>query len=126
MNENLRAKAGLIYNVVEAVILAMAVLLNVWNSKMAISHGEKLAADEATTKGIDTRVTSLENTGSKPLVAHEQKDDERVKGLDNRVSKLESAVIVLQAMPGELKAIGVSLQNLTEGQKRIEDRLDKK
>lgn len=116
----------MVYNVVEAVILAMAVALNIWNSHMVIQHGERLASGEATTRGIDSRVSSLETGGSKSLVAHEQKDDERVKGLDSRVGKLESAVIVLQAMPGELKAIGVSLQNLTDGQKRIEERLDKK
>lgn len=125
MNENLKQKAGLIYNVVEAVILGMAVLLNVWNSNMVINHESQIAKEETKNAALDVRMTRVETGGSSSLVAHEKEDDQRVGDLKMRVEKLETAVLTLQATPGELKAIGVILQTLHEGQKRIEERLDK-
>lgn len=125
MNDNLKQKAGLIYNVVEAVILGMAVLMNVWNSKMVINHESQIAKEETKNAALDVRMTRVETGGSSSLVAHEKEDDQRVSDLKMRVEKLETAVLTLQSTPGELKAIGVSLQTLHEGQKRIEERLDK-
>lgn len=44
----------------------------------------------------------------------------RLEGAEKRIEKLESAVIGLQSAPGELKAIGIRLDALADGQKRIE------
>jgi chromosome segregation ATPase len=125
LNENLKAKAGLVYNVVESVILGMSVGLMVWLSNVVITHGQQLARQETRVESVDTRVNRLEIAGSPALVAHEKEDQARIDDIKLRVDKLEAAVIVLQATPGELKAISVSLETLHESQKRIEERLDK-
>ena len=125
MNDEIKQKAGLIYNVVEAVILGMAVMLNVWNANMVITHGKSIAQQETKSDSMDVRVNRVESSGSPAFLAHEKEDNQRVNDIRNRVEKLETAVLALQATPGELKAIGVSLETLHESQKRIEERLDK-
>lgn len=125
MNENLKQKAGLVYNVVESVILAMSVGLMVWVSHVVITHGEQLSRQETKQESFDVRVSRLELVGSPTLIAHEKEDQTRVDDLKVRVDKLEAAVLILQGMPGELKVIAVSLDTLHESQKRIEERLDK-
>jgi hypothetical protein len=125
LNEALKEKAGLVYNVVESVILAMSVGLMVWLSNVVIGHGNDISRISTRQQTVYERVDRLETIGSPSLVAHERSDEQRVTDIKLRVDKLEAAVIVLQGTPGELKAIGVSLQTLHEGQKRIEERLDK-
>jgi hypothetical protein len=125
LNENLKQKAGLIYNIVESVILGMSVGLMVWLANVVVAHGNQLARDEARQEGIDIRLSKLELTGSPALIAHEREDQQRVDDLKDRVAKMETAVLALQSTPGELKAISVSLETLHESQKRIEERLDK-
>lgn len=125
MNENLKQKAGLVYNVVESVILAMSVGLVVWLSQIVIIHGNLLERISTRQDSVILRVDRLEVVGSPALIAHEKSDDARVDDIRARVEKLEAAVMVLQATPGELKAIAVSLQTLHESQLRIEERLNK-
>lgn len=125
MNENLKQKAGLVYNVVESVILAMSVGLMVWLANVVIIHGNMIERVSTKQEGVVNRVDRLESTGSPALQAHEKEDQSRVDDLKIRVDKLEAAVLILQATPGELKAIQVSLDTLHESQKRIEERLDK-
>lgn len=125
MNENLKQKAGLVYNVVESVILGMSVGLMVWVTNTVITQGQHIERISVRQDSVVDRVTRLETVGSPSLIAHERADDTRVLDLTLRIEKVEAAIIVLQATPGELKAISVSLQNLREGQQRIEDRLNK-
>lgn len=120
MNEETKQKAGLVYNVVESVILAMSVGLMVWLSNVVINHGNTLAS-QGTQIGVNTgRLDKLETGGSPRLSAHEAMDDRRIEGIDKRLEKLESAVIALQSAPGELKAISARLDALQTGQYRIE------
>lgn len=128
VKEETRAKAGLVYNVIETAILLFCVGLCTWNAKMVFSHeremGEirtQLNADE---KSEDKRLTELESGGSRGLQSHVKSDDQRVADMTARIEKLESAVLALQSIPGELKANSVRLDSLREGQSRIEKALD--
>jgi hypothetical protein len=124
MSETLRAKAGLVYNVVESVILTMSVGLMVWMANVVIAHGNTLAA-QGTQIGINSdRLSRIETVGSSGLMSHVKEDDSRVSALDKRLEKLESAVIILQNTPGELKSITMEIRGLREGQLRIEKALE--
>jgi hypothetical protein len=125
LNENLRDKAGLIYNVVESVILAMSVGMMVWLASTVIVQGNLLQRVAVRQENALGRLDTLEVRGSPALMAHEKEDQSRVDDIKIRVDKLEAAVLILQATPGELKAISVSLGTLHESQRRIEERLDK-
>ncbi len=103
----------------------MSVGLVVWLSQIVISHGNLLERISTRQDSVILRVDRLEVVGSPALIAHEKSDDSRVDDIRSRVEKLEAAVMVLQATPGELKAIEVSLRTLHESQLRIEERLDK-
>jgi hypothetical protein len=124
MNEQLRAKAGLVYNVVESVILAMSVGLMVWACNMIITHGNTLASQGTHIEINTDRLTRIETQGSSGLQSHEKDDNTRISNINNRLEKLELAVIALQATPGELKAISVEIKGLREGQTRIEKALE--
>ena len=51
-------------------------------------------------------------------------DDVSMTAMSDRLGKLESAVVLLQTTPGELKAISVRLEGLREGQLRLEKALE--
>ena len=124
MNESTKAKAGLVYNVVESVILAMSVGLMVWLANTVITHGNTLAS-QGNQIGVNTmRIDRIETTGSPQLVAHESQDDARISAHNARIERLEAAVLILQATPGELKAMTVEMRGLREGQDRILKSLD--
>ena len=120
MKEEMRDKAGLVYNVVEAVILGMSVCLIVWTAKTVIDQGQTLSVHGNQIGVNTTRLDHLEAHGSSGLAAHEAMDEKRVEALQTRMDKLENAVISLQSTPGELKAITARLEALKEGQLRIE------
>lgn len=124
MNEQLRAKAGLVYNVVESVILAMSVGLTVTGWKMIIQHESALSAQGAVIGMTSSRITKIEDKGSAGLASHVAEDDKRVLEIDRRLEKLEAAVLVLQQTPGELKSISVRLDGIERGQGRIEKALE--
>ena len=125
LNENLKQKAGLIYNVVESIILAMSVGMMLWIANLVITHGNEITRLTTRDDVVYERLGRLESVGSPTLIAHEKSDDLRVDDIKLRIDKIEAAVIVLQATPGQLKAIEVSLGTLHESQLRIEGRLDK-
>lgn len=113
VKEELRAKAGLVYNVVETVILAMSVGLMLWVAKIVVDHGQVLASHSTMLNVSSGRLDVLEARGSRSLETHVREDDARVDDLKNRVTKLESAVLGLASVPNKI-------DNLTDGQKRIE------
>ena len=119
MKEETRAKAGLVYNVVESVILAMTVGLNVWLASLVITHGNVLASHETkldTHTGLLMRYGSI---GTPGLAAHEGEDKAIAKAHEERIQRLEQAVIAFS----ELKGIAVEIRGLHEGQVRIEEAL---
>ena len=115
----------MIYNVVESVILGMSVGMMLWMSNLVITHGNQISRLTTRDDVVYERIGRLETAGSPTLIAHEKSDDLRVDDMKLRIDKIEAAVIVLQATPGQLKAIEVSLTALHESQQRIESRLDK-
>ena len=119
MKEETRAKAGLVYNVVESVILAMTVGLNVWLASLVIVHGNVLAA-HGTQIGINTEaIIRFGTAGTPSLASHESEDKAVAKAHEERIQKLEQAVISLS----ELKGIAIEIRGLHEGQVRIEEAL---
>ena len=124
MNEQLRAKAGLVYNVVETVILAMSVGLMTWMCTIVIAHGNMLASYGTQIQVNSDRIGRIETSGSAGLMTHVKEDDARVGMMDRRIEKLEQAVIILQSAPAELKAIAIEIRNLREGQLRIENAIE--
>ena len=114
-----------IYNIVESVILCMSVLLICWTAKVVIAQGNVLASHEAHIETNTTRLDSLEDRGSRSLESHAKLDDNRDINSSERLAKVEAAVIVLQTLPIEVKAIMIKLEGLNEGQLRIEKQLEK-
>jgi hypothetical protein len=121
---DLKEKAGLVYNVVESVILAMSVGLMIWMCNVVITHGNVLATQGTKIEVNTDRLTRIETQGSSGLMSHVKDDDTRVQAIDRRLEKLESAVIALQTAPGELKAINARLDGIRDGQSRMEKMLD--
>lgn len=121
MKEETRAKAGLVYNVVESVILAMTVGLNVWLASLVIVHGNVLAS-HGTQIGINTdSIIRFGAAGTPSLATHEKEDKAIAEAHEQRLQKLEQAVISLS----ELKGIAIEIRSLHEGQIRIEEALEK-
>ena len=121
MSETLKAKAAVIYNVVEAVVLLIAVGLTTWTANTVIEQGKEQAAMRTTVNADSVRLTDLEVHGSRSLEAHERMDDQRVKTLEADTHDLKLAVIALQQTLGELKGISVKLESLQNGQIRVEE-----
>ena len=113
-----------IFNVIESVVLAMSVGLMLWVANLAVEHGKALASHETSIRSTDTRLADLENRGSRNLASHVTQDDASMTAMSDRLGKLESAVVLLQTTPGELKAISVRLEGLREGQLRLEKTLE--
>jgi len=113
-----------IFNVIESVVLAMSVGLMLWVANLAVEHGKTLASHETSIRASDIRLSELENRGSRNLASHVTQDDQQALAVADRLGKLESAVVLLQTTPGELKAISVRLEGLREGQLRLEKALE--
>lgn len=124
MSEDLRAKAGLVYNIVESVVLAMSVGLMVWMANVVITHGQTLATHGTLLSVLMSKQDKIETKGSDQLQSHVVMDDGRVDVINKRLEKLEAAVLVLQQTPGELKSIGVELRNIRDSQQRLEKLFD--
>jgi hypothetical protein len=119
LKEETRAKAGLVYNVVESVILAMTVGLNVWLASLVIVHGNVLAS-HGTQIGINTdAIIRYGAIGTPGLATHEGEDKAIAKAHEERIQRLEQTVIAFS----ELKGIAVEIRGLHEGQLRIEEAL---
>ena len=124
MNEQLRDKAAIIYNVVESVILVICVGLTSWTATTVIAHGNTLSRQTAIVDATSQRVDRIETRGSAGLESHVTGDDARVEDVKKRLSRIEEAIIILQAAPGELKAINARLDALRDGQLRLEKQLE--
>lgn len=120
MKEETRAKAGLVYNVVESVILAMSVGLLCWIGNRVIAHGELLASHTAQITADTIKLDNLDTKGSRGLESATKRIDEDERRLD----KIEAAILSLQTAPGELKAINARLDGIEKGQARIEKSLE--
>jgi len=125
MAEEVKTRAiANIFNVVESVVLAMSVGLMLWVANLVVEHGKMLASHETSIRAADSRLSELENRGSRNLASHVTQDEQQAMAVTERLSKLESAVLLLQTTPGELKAISVRLEGLREGQLRLEKTLE--
>jgi hypothetical protein len=124
LREELREKAGLVYNVVEAVLLAISIGLVTWTANNVIAQGKELAKHETQIDINTSRITTIETKGSAGLQTHEQMDDTRIGSLNSRLDKVEQAVIGLQSAPAKLEAISARLESLAQGQQRIERQLE--
>jgi hypothetical protein len=125
MTDRIRENSGIVYNVVQSVILAMSVLLVCWIGNKVIQQGEILSSLVAKIGDTAVRLEILELHGSRSLETHVKDDDSRVAAIGVRIDKIESAIIALQNAATELKAVNVQLANLKEGQERIERVLEK-
>ena len=119
-------KSYQIYQVVESVILGMSVGLIAWTAHTVISQGRELSSHEAHITTNTGRLGMLEDRGSRSLETHVKADDEREIATLERVAKLESAMTIMQTIAGDLKAVAVKLEVLTEGQRRLEAKLNSK
>jgi hypothetical protein len=62
------------------------------------------------------RLSRIEDKGSTALQAHVQEDNSRIGDIKNTLA-------TLVAVPGRLEAVNARLDNLKEGQQRIEETL---
>lgn len=118
-------KASLnLFSVIESVILAMSVGLMLWVANLVVEHGKILASHDTLLKVDSSRLETLEGRGSPGLVAHVVEENAELTAIRARMDKLETAVVALQATPGELRAISVRLEGIKEAQTRMEKALD--
>ena len=120
MSNDLKEKAGLIYNIVESVVLAMSVGLMVWLANVVIDHGNSLAAHAVRINGLSTQTETIEQHGSRAVETLSGRVDSIAKQLD----EMKASILALQTAPGELKAINIRLDGLKEGQGRMEKMMD--
>lgn len=124
MSEPSKSRAGIIYNVVESVVLLFAVGLTTWTANTVITHGNILASHSAVMDVNTRRLEQFEVSGSRGLGEHEKEDNTRIEELKRRMATVEAAIVALQTTPGELKAISARLDSIREGQGRIEKALE--
>jgi len=114
-----------VYNIVESVILGVCVLLVTWTAQTVISQGKLISSHDAALTSSIIRLTSIEDRGSRSLESHSKLDDNRDLNMMERMVKLETAILNLQTIVGEMKALGVQLDALHAGQIRIEKQISK-
>lgn len=124
MSEQSKNRAGIIYNVVESVVLLFAVGLTTWTAHTVIAQGNTLASHGAILDANTRRLEQFEVSGSRGLGEHEKEDNARINELNRRVAATEAAVLVLQPTPGKLEVIAVEMKAIREGQARIEKSLE--
>ena len=125
MNTNTSSSGSRVYNIVESVILGVCVLLITWTAQTVIAQGKLLSSHDAALATSISRLTSIEDRGSRSLESHSKLDDNRDMNMMERMVKLETAILNLQAIVGEMKALGVQLDALHAGQIRIEKQIAK-
>ena len=110
----------MVYNIIVSVVLAASVGLTCWTANKVVTLSELVSALK-TQADINTgRIDSIEKFGSRTLDSHITSDDARVADIKVRIDKLENAVLSLQSIPGDLKAINVQLDAFRESLSRIE------
>jgi hypothetical protein len=117
------SKSSHVFAIVESVILGVCVLLITWTAQTVIAQGKALSSHEAVITTNSGRLTSIEDRGSRGLESHSKLDDNRDEAANMRLVKIEAAIVVLQSMAGELKAIAVQLDALRESQTRMEKQI---
>ena len=115
-----KSKSPNIFAIVESVVLAMSVGLLVWVANVVVTHGNMLSAQTTQINVNTSRIDRIETHGSAGLETLQQKVEVKNASTDSRLDKLESAVLVLQATPGELKSLNARMDNFLSGQVRIE------
>jgi len=123
LNEQTRAKAGLIYNVAMTVVTSLMVFGAQWMMTTMWDITKQQAAQGNQVHVNTERLNKIETSGSSGLLSHETKDEARFMASSDRMEKLEAAVLILQQTPGELKSLAAEMRGLREGQLRIEESL---
>ena len=125
MSENIKSSSARVYDIVQAVLLAVVGLVMTWTVQTVVAQGRELSSHAANINTNTGRLTSLEDRGSRQLGEHTKMDDTRSISDEERITKLEAAVLAFAAIPGELKFIRLQMETLEKGQARIEKRLEK-
>jgi len=125
MSENIKSSSARVYDIVQAVLLAVVGLVMTWTVQTVVAQGRELSAHNSDIKTNTGRLTSLEDRGSRQLGEHVKMDDSRSVSDEERIIKLEAAVLTFSAIPGDLKFIRLQMETLENGQKRIEKKLEK-
>jgi len=125
MSTEPKSAAARVYDIVQAVFLAVFGLVMTWTVQTVVSQGRELSAHNSDIKTNTGRLTSLEDRGSRQLGEHVKMDDSRSVSDEERIIKLEAAVLTFSAIPGDLKFIRLQMETLESGQKRIEKKLEK-
>ena len=125
MSETTKSSAARVYDIVQAVLLAVVGLVMTWTVQTVVAQGRELSSHTANINTNTGRLTSLEDRGSRQLGEHTKMDDARSISDEDRITKLEAAVITFSTIPGELKFIRLQMETLESGQKRIEKKLEK-
>ena len=125
MSENIKSSSARVYDIVQAVLLAVVGLVMTWTVQTVVAQGRELSSHAANINTNSGRLTSLEDRGSRQLGEHTKMDDARSISDEDRITKLEAAVLTFSAIPGDLKFIRLQMETLENGQKRIEKKLDK-
>jgi hypothetical protein len=123
MSDNLKPRAGIVYQVTESVILAVSVGLVTWTSNTVISQGKAIATMNNQIITNTERLNVIEQRGSGSLREHEKEDDARIAELTRGAVRMDAVVTELRTTPGELKTINVRLDGLTKSLERIETQI---
>lgn len=95
MKETLKEHAGTVYTIVEAVVLGMSVCMLAWTTAKLVTLGEIVSA----------HTNELQAAG-------------------RRIEKLETAALLSATLPGKIDTLASRVENLLEGQHRIEKLLE--
>lgn len=124
MSEQVKSGIRNASEIIQTVVLSGLTVALCFMFNAVINHGNALAVHNSQIHATETRVTTLEDKGSRSLETHVREDDTRVVDLKARLDKVEAAVLLLQSMPGEIRAANVRLDAIRDGQTRIEKSLD--
>ena len=125
MSTEPKSSSSRVYDIVQAVLLAVVGLVMTWTVQTVVAQGRELSAHNSDIKTNSGRLTSLEDRGSRQLGEHVKMDDSRSGSDEERITKLEAAVIALSTIPGDIRFIRLQMETLENGQKRIEKKLEK-
>ena len=125
MSETTKSSAARVYDIVQAVLLAVVGLVMTWTVQTVVSQGRELSGHSSDIKTNTGRLTTLEDRGSRQLGEHTKVDDLRAVSDEDRLTKLEAAVISFATIPGDIRLIRLQMEILDIGQKRIEKKLEK-
>ena len=125
MSTEPKSSSSRVYDIVQAVLLAVVGLVMTWTVQTVVAQGRELSSHAANINTNTGRLTSLEDRGSRQLGEHTKMDDSRAVSDEERITKLEAAVISLSTIPGDIRFIRLQMEILDSGQKRIEKKLEK-